>query len=304
MGIEHGSKRPPSSHGRAGRRPAMGIVTVATLALAGLPALGHADPGATLSPGASAHQVVTSPAPPLRVAKLTVYTGQVRRGARVFVNVSAGADKAEAGRTLVVDARVGSNEARVCESRLDRFGGFRADCRVDQLFPRRPSALVVLRLTLEATADAAEVTTTATRGVARPLGRRLVEGVGIPGGLAIGDSRALFIKRFGKPSWYSGLVSPFYGRGKLRGLLLFDPSVKTRRGVRIGSTNAAVQRAYPNASCITGPDGRPICFLSSTSAGRRTEMYFRFGASRTVAEISVHPPGAYGGGYIPGAPEG
>lgn len=279
------------------RRAVLGLI--ATL-LVGVPSIAHAGESVETQagPGASAPEAGEQ----LRDTRAPrVLTRQVQRGQQIFVRVAGRAQDADVGRLVVVDGQVGRRRtAGLCQTRVDRDGDFVAACRVDRLF-RQLGATVRLTITLPATSEATAASTTATRAVARPLRGRLVEGVGVPGLFAIGDTRAQMSARFG-PRVGASLVRVRFSGGRVSGMLIFDRAFRTGSGIGIGSSRAAVRRAYPGARCVPSPmgPGRLICFLSGSRGGQATEMFFHFGTSRGVGEISVHRPGAYAS--LPGAP--
>jgi hypothetical protein len=89
---------------------------------------------------------------------------------------------------------------------------------------------------------------------------------------------------------------PLYGvvgfkDGQVSGMWTASPRQKTSKGIGVGSSEAAIKRAYPSARCETGPYGPEsrICTVFGRYRGRRVLTHFPIYASASgVREVGVY----------------
>jgi len=126
----------------------------------------------------------------------------------------------------------------------------------------------------------------------------IVPGVSVAG-VKLGATQAQVRAALGRPEAGSNVLNYRYIRSRGLGIYFiagraFEITVVRRpqatpKGIRVGSTLAALRRAHRGVSCRRGVTGRNVmeCALRGRLAGRATETLFVTRAGR-VASIAVH----------------
>lgn len=139
---------------------------------------------------------------------------------------------------------------------------------------------------------------------AAPASARIVEGQSIAG-IKLGDTHAQVRAKLGstKEAMRCGrgcltwkYDSPFQGviafkNGTVSGMWTASPKQRTSKGVGAGSSERAVQRAYPKARCEAGPLGPDsrTCSIRGRYRGRTVITLFAFNTRTSGArEVDVY----------------
>ena len=140
----------------------------------------------------------------------------------------------------------------------------------------------------------------AAGAIGTPLPDHLIRpGVGA-GGVRLGMSEGQVLKVLGQPdgrvprrtelgafidlSWPGITVSRWDGAGgRVVDIVITDRGIRTRSGIGVGSTRAAVRKAFPSADCDASP---LLCMVGEPVPGN-TVTTIRFGRATRVTEVSV-----------------
>lgn len=130
----------------------------------------------------------------------------------------------------------------------------------------------------------------------------VVQGAIVPGksvaGVALGDPTAKVKRVLGAPDRGSNLLNYRYIRrhglgvyfvaGRVLKITVLRRPQATASGIRVGSTRAALTKAYPRATCRPAVVGRNVveCRLAGRAKGRATETVFTTTRDR-VSTITV-----------------
>lgn len=135
------------------------------------------------------------------------------------------------------------------------------------------------------TAAAAMVAATALAALPAAAQAVIAPGKSVKG-VALGDTTAKVKKVLGKPEAGSNMLNYRYIRkhglgvyfvaGKALEIMVTRRPQATKSGIRVGSTRAALTKAYPRAKCRPAVVGKNTfeCRLSSRFRGRATETVF------------------------------
>lgn len=127
---------------------------------------------------------------------------------------------------------------------------------------------------------------------------RIIEGRSVAG-VQLGDTRAQVRAELGKPERGSNFLNARYIRrhglgvyfigGRAFEITVLRRPQTTRKGIRIGSTQAALRRRYRGERCRRAAIGRRTfeCTVRSRYKGRRTETVFTT-RNKRVIRIAVH----------------
>ena len=133
----------------------------------------------------------------------------------------------------------------------------------------------------------------------------IVPGHGVAG-VELGDSAAKVTAALGKPGSvqkYKGGQSWFYGNGPVwwvtirvkgasktvRGLETSDRKQRTSRGVGVGSSMAALRKAYHRLTCKQGWLGLPYssCWILTSVRGKKVPTNFVLNRGKPVSAVDI-----------------
>jgi hypothetical protein len=86
---------------------------------------------------------------------------------------------------------------------------------------------------------------------------------------------------------YGHLNVTFQGNAGATAVATSRPGQRTREGIHVGSTEAALAAAYPNLHCRTDFDGFRDCWTGAFQPGKRVTDYLITSDSRRIWRITV-----------------